>query len=341
MPDIKDVAKHAGVSITTVSRVMNNSAHPVNPETRRRVLEAAEALNYVPSPLARALVGEETRIIGVIVGDASDPYFATILRGISDTAREQGYLTIICNTDRVPDIELNFVRLLRDYCVDGIIFAGGGLTDAPHLEQLDGFVARFQTNHVPVVALGNHLLEVPQVSIDDVQAAKDMTHYLLELGHRQIGFISGPAGLTTSLLRLEGYKQALDQRGVPFDPRLVIEADFTFAGGHRAADYFLTCQPQPTAIFGANDREALGCLFQLKQRGLAVPEQISVAGFDDIDITPYVYPALTTVQVPMCEIGSMGVKQLLRALGSTDPLEQRLILPHSLALRASTAPPAQ
>jgi LacI family transcriptional regulator len=340
MPDIKDVARHAGVSITTVSRVMNNSAHPVNPETRKRVLEAAEALNYVPNPLARALVSDESHIIGVIVGDASDPYFATIVRGISDAARERGYLTILCNTDRVPAIELDFVRLLRDYCADGIIFAGGGLTDCAHLEQLEGIVTRFQANHVPVVALGDHLANVPQVNIDNVLATKEITEYLIGMGHRRIGSIAGPTGLTTSRLRLEGYQQALAEHGLPFDPDLVVAGDFTFESGQRAALQLMARHPQPTAILGANDRDALGCLFQLKQQGFAVPEQVSVAGFDDIDITQYVYPSLTTVHVPMRDIGKMGVKQLLRAMESDEPLEQKLILPHSLVIRASTAPAA-
>src|SRR5215510_2805506 len=174
MPSIVDVAKLAGVSITTVSRVINNNAHKVSPETRKRVLDAVQSLNYVPNLLARALVSDKTGIIGVIVGDASDPYFATIVRGISNAAREHNYLTMICNTDRVPDVELNYVRILRDYSVDGIIFAGGGLDEKTHLKELADLVSSLRENQIPVVALGNHSLKVPQVHYDDVQASMDM-----------------------------------------------------------------------------------------------------------------------------------------------------------------------
>lgn len=338
MPSIQDVAKLAGVSITTVSRVINNDPHRVNEKTRKRVLEAVEALNYVPNLLARALVSDKTRIIGVIVGDASDPYFATIVRGITDTAREHGYLTMMCNTNRVPEVELNYVRVLRDYSVDGIIFASGGLTEASHLEELDAIVSDLQANHVPVVALGNHLLKVPQIRCDDTQCSLDMTEYLIRLGHRRIGFIAGPDGLTTSVLRLDGYRSALEKYSITFETALIQEGDFTFESGQRAADHYIASDALPTAIYGANDREALGCLFQLKQHGIDVPGQVSVAGFDDIETAQYVYPSLTTIRIPMYEIGAMGMRQLLRTMNGDGSVEETFILQHSLVERASTMP---
>jgi LacI family transcriptional regulator len=337
MPSISDVAKLAGVSVTTVSRVINNDSHRVNEETRRRVLDAIQALDYVPSLLARALANDQTRIIGVIVGDASDPYFATIVRGISDAAREQDYLTMICNTDRIPKVELNYVRALRDYKADGIIFAGGGLTEKGHLQELDTLVSNLQANHVPVVALGNHSLKVPQVRCDDAQCSEDMTEYLIRLGHQRIGFISGPDGLTTSALRLAGYRQALEKHSIPYDEELVHKGDFTFEGGQRAADYFVASETPPTAIFGANDREALGCLFQLQQHGIDVPGQISVAGLDDIETAQYVYPSLTTIRIPMYNIGVMGMQQLLRTMNGDQVVEEVHILPYNLIERASTS----
>jgi LacI family transcriptional regulator len=341
MPNILDVAKYAGVSVTTVSRVLNNSSHPVNSETRTRVLEAIEALNFVPNQLARALANDRTRLIGVIVGDGSDPYFANIVRGISGSAQANGYLTIICNTERVPGIELDFLRLLRDYSADGIIFAGGALTDSSYRNELGEIVAKLQDHHVPMIALSNQYLNMPQVKIDDVQAAMEMTEYLIGLGHRRIGFIAGPFGLTTSSLRLDGYKQALEQACLVFDPKLVVEGDFTYESGRKAADDLLELENPPTAIFGSNDREALGCLFRLAERGIKVPEWVSVAGFDDIETTSYVQPPLTTVHVPMYEIGALGVKQFMRALAQTEILESIYHVPHSLVIRASTASPPE
>jgi LacI family transcriptional regulator len=341
MPNIMDVAKHAGVSVTTVSRVINNNSHPVNTKTRARVLEAIEELNFVPNQLARALANDRTRLIGVLVGDGSDPYFANIVRGISDSAQENGYLTIICNTERVPEVELNFLRLLRDYNADGIIFAGGGLTDSNYKKELTEIVTKLQGNHVPMIALSNQYLNMPQVKIDDIEAAREMTEYLIGLGHRRIGFIAGPLTLMTSLLRLEGYKNALERHRIAFDPALVVEGDFTYEGGRQATNDLLTQKNPPTAIFGSNDREALGCLFRLKELDIQVPEQVSVAGFDDIETTQYVNPPLTTVHIPMHNIGVLGVKQLMRALEETEPIEAIYRVPYRLVIRASTAPPPE
>jgi LacI family transcriptional regulator len=341
MPNILDVAKYAGVSVTTVSRVINNSEHNVNSETRIRVLQAIEELNFVPNQLARALANDRTRLIGVIVGDGSDPYFATIVSGISAAAQENGYLTIICNTDRIPEVELGFLRLLRDYSADGIIFAGGALNNSNCKNDLIEIASKMQENHVPMIALNNQYLNMPQVSIDDVMAAKEMTEHLIGLGHHRIGFIAGPFTLMTSLLRLDGYKQALAQFGIAYDPALVIEGDFTYESGRQAANDLITRENPPTAIFGSNDREALGCLFKLKELGYLVPEQVSVAGFDDIETTQYVNPPLTTVHVPMHDIGILGIKQFMRALDHSQLIEPIYHVPHSLVIRASTAPPFQ
>lgn len=341
MTTIIDVAKHSGVSATTVSRVINNSSHPVNPETRLRVLKSVEELNFMPSLLARALVSEKTHLIGVIVGDGSDPYFANIVRGITDAAQESGYLTIICNTERIPKVELSYLQLLRDYSADGIIFAGSAMLDSEYKDELAATVTNLQKNNVRVIALSNQYLDMPQVRIDDVLAAKEVTEYLIGLGHRRIGFITGPAGLITSELRLEGYKQALSEMGLAFEPELVVEGDFTYESGRHAAGVLVTQQPAPTAIFGSNDREALGCLFKLNELGIQVPTQISVVGFDDIETTQYVHPPLTTVHVPMHEIGVIGVKQLLQASEKGEAGEVIHKAPHSLVIRASTAPPAE
>jgi LacI family transcriptional regulator len=338
MSSIFDVAKRAGVSVTTVSRVINRSSHPVNPKTRERVLAAARELDFKPSALARALASDQTHIIGVIVGDASDPYFATVVRGISDAARDAGYLTILCNSDRVPDVELNFVQILRDYRADGVIFAGGGLTDSDYLRQMEELLVWFRTHDVPVVALGHHLFKVPQVSYDNKRATCDMMEYLLGLGHRRIGFIAGPEGLTTSIARTEGYRQALEDAGLPFDPALVVESDFTQGGGQQAAERLLASEPSITAIFAANDCMAIGCLVALKRLGIEVPRQVSVVGFDDIAATQYVFPPLTTVRIPMYDLGISGLQQLLSAMRSDVTIEPLRLLPYELVIRLSAGP---
>jgi LacI family transcriptional regulator len=337
MASINDVAKAAGVSITTVSRVLNNSSHPVNPETRQKVQEAIKALNFVPSQLARALANEKTHLIGVLVGDGSDPYFANVVRGISDTAQENGYLPIICNTDRKPQVELCYLGILRDYNADAILFAGGGLVESEYQSEMCEIVDQLRSNGIPVIALSNQYLDVPQVRVDDVSAAREMTEYLISLGHRRIGFISGPSNLITSSLRFEGYHQALTSAGITFSQNLVYEGDFTYASGKQAALALMALANPPSAIFGSNDQEALGCLYQLRSMRYRVPEQVSVAGFDDIESTQYVYPALTTIHVPMQQIGEIGVKQVLKVINHEESLEETRILPHQFIIRDSTA----
>jgi LacI family transcriptional regulator len=332
-----DVAKQAGVSVTTVSRVLNNNTHPVNEKTRAQVLAAAKELNYRPNALARALVSDRSRIIGVIVGDASDPYFATIIRGVSDVAHESDYLTFICNSDREVAVELNYVRLLLDYHVDGILFAGGGLTNPSYVNQLEDLLKELNEQGVVVMALGGHLKEIPQVTIDNCQATQEMTEYLIGLGHQRIGFIDGPSGLTTSAIRLGGYKQALSKHAIPFDPQLVVESDFTYENGLDLTDRFLEMESRPTAIFGSNDRVAIGCLVRLNQRGVAVPDQISVVGFDDITTAQQANPPLTTIRVPMREMGRLGMNQILSLLNDEE-VEMIHIMPHELVVRASSGP---
>ena len=168
--------------------------------------------------MAKGLLGVETHLIGVIVGDASDPYYANIVKGISDTAQNEGYLTIVCNTERDPDIELRFLNAILHYSADGIVFASGGSVLPDHQDQFQNIVDTLKLRNVPVVALGNRNLNVPQVSIDDVQAAFDMTEYLIGLGHKRIGFILGPSGMMTSQRRFEGYKSALKKSRNSFLP---------------------------------------------------------------------------------------------------------------------------
>jgi DNA-binding LacI/PurR family transcriptional regulator len=226
---------------------------------------------------------------------------------------------------------------MRDYHADGLIFAGGGLTNTTYLNELVNLLASFKNQHVPVVALGHHLIEAPQVTIDNRLAAYEMTEYLIGLGHRRIAFIAGPSVLSTSALRQEGYREAMQQHNIPIDIDLLLESDFTYEDGLRLADQILTRNPLPTAIFGSNDVVAIGCLVRLQQRGIRVPDQISVTGFDDIAAAQYVNPPLTTVRVPMQEMGEIGVRQLLSAMRSDKPLASPHWLPHELIVRTSTA----
>jgi len=333
---ITEVAKQANVSITTVSRVMNDSSHPVNEETRQRVLQAAKELNYSPSALAQAMVSKDTKIIGVVVGDASDPYFAAIIRGVEDVARSYGYVVIICNSDRQPEIELRYLDVLDSYRVDGVIFAGSGLSDEAYIDNITPYIEHFESRGAAVITMGKHYFPSILVSYDNYQAVKDATNHLINLGHSRIGYVSGPEVLTSFELRLEGYIDALNEHSINFEPDCYFQGDFSYASGEEAARAISAMDNLPTAVLCANDWMAIGCLTGLKKSGIAIPENISVMGIGDIDVSHFIEPSLTTVRLPLQDMGAMAMDCLIQ-LRSGNLTEQDLpVLPHEIIIRNST-----
>jgi DNA-binding LacI/PurR family transcriptional regulator len=334
---ITDVAKKADVSITTVSRVLSGSSHPVSEETRARVLEAAEALNYSPSALAKAMVTRATHIVGVIIGDATDPYFASIVRGIEDVAREQGYLVIICNSDRVPQIELQYLDTLRSYRADGVLFAGGGLTDEVYLQNMAQALENFQRRGAVCVSLAKHLFPSFAVLFDNEQMVKDAVDYLVDLGHRSIAYISGPELLTTTKLRLKGYQFALKAHNLEVKPDLIFAGDYKYETGIQAAETLDSLSEKPTAILASNDMMAIGCLVRLKELSYRIPEDVSVMGIDDIVTTQFVDPPLTTISLPLYDLGAKGMECLIKVRNGEIANDEVITLPYHLVIRKSTA----
>jgi len=337
---LNDVARTAGVSVATASRVLGGSDHPVSPTTRTRVLQAAQQLGYYPNSVARALVTRQTKTLGVIVGDIVDPYFSAIVRGIEDRAREHGYLAIVCNSDRVPDIELNYVRVLRDYHVDGLIFAGGGLLDDGYRSHLDPLLVDLQRGGFVSVGIGQHRVVSARVDIDNARATEEMTEHLLSLGHRKIAYLIGPAGLATSLVRRDAFQACLRRHGLPLEEDLLIQGDFTLDGGFQATTHLLEQGSPVTAVFAANDQMAIGALLATQKRNLRVPADLTVVGFDDIAAARYVHPPLTTIHVPMYEMGVQAAEAIVRLLRG-DTMDRPMVLDHELIVRASSAPPGR
>jgi LacI family transcriptional regulator len=336
MPGIVDVARKAGVSITTASRVLNNVDYPVAAATRRRVEAAARELRYSPSALARALVTRRSGIVGVLVGDMVDPYFAEIARGVEDTARRAGYLVAVCNTDRDPQTERRYVTTLSDYHVDALIFIGGDIVSPPvqrKLKQQLTLAARRGT--LAVACAGEHA-GLPTIDIDHRAAARDMTRYLINLGHRRIGFIGGPRDISTSGQREAGFRAALAE--VDLQPGVQVDADFTYAGGLQAARRILV-DHAPTAIFAANDQMALAALNAARALGLSVPAQVTVVGFGDTGAAVHAAPALTTVSMPRHQLGQSAMQSLLTAMAAKTTRIQACRLPYRIVLRESSAPP--
>ncbi len=324
MASLADISRRANVSIATASRVLNGSSHPVSDATRDRVLAAAEELGYRPSELARALVKRTSRIIGVIVGDIVDPYFAEIARGVDDVAGPAGHLTMVCNAERRPDAEIAHLGVLLDYHAAGVIFASSGYEDGG--EGMRAAVRELQAGGSVVVALAARDLDCPSVLVDNRGAARDVTEHLLGLGHRRIAFVEGPPGLHTSAHRLEGFEEAMAAAGA--EPTR-LRGGFEYEAGGAAAAELLAAGDLPDAILAVNDEVAIGLLTALRRAGVDIPGRVSLAGIDDT--RPARLVDLTSVSLPLHELGERAARVILEGVSGD------VVLPHRLVPRGTTA----
>lgn len=330
MATIYDVARAAGVSISTVSHVLNGTRY-VSEETRSRVLKAIAQLNYRPSSLARAMVRQETDTIALIVPDNVNPFFAELARGIEDYGFAAGYNVILCNSDRSTSKELAYLDMLISKRVDGVIY----MTADMQAERLQPLL----DHKVPVVTFDRDYPGIDAILLDNFQGGYVATRHLCELGHQRIACISGPDAGTRSGDRVRGYQQALAEAGIPYDPALVIAGDWTFESGRAAARCLCELAQPPTAIFASNDIMAIGAISYLQAQGRAVPAQVSVVGFDDITLSAFYTPPLTTVATPIIEVGQRLCQMLLDRINGQLPAEaQRFTVRGELRIRGSTAP---
>jgi LacI family transcriptional regulator, galactose operon repressor len=337
LPILSDVARQADVSLTTASRALDpDNAHPVSDRTRARVVAAATRLAYRPNPMARALRTQRVPTIAIVVHDVSDPYFAEIVRGATAEASTRGFLTVVCSSDRDPMTELRYVEMLSLSRVSGVIFAGGGLDETHYRRRMSVFARSIAHYGGAVVALAPRSERWPAEMADNRAGARLVTEHLLRLGHVHIAMISGPETLRTSHEREAAYAETMKEAGARAD---VVRADFTTAGG-AAAMARLLADGTPTAVFVSTDTMALGALSELRRRGLDVPEDVSVAGFDDIPGLDFIHPRLTTVHVPMAELGAAGVQRLMHQLDGDDTSVDIHLHAVQLVIGESTGKPA-
>ncbi|ARN21357.1 LacI family DNA-binding transcriptional regulator [Piscinibacter gummiphilus] len=331
MSTIKDVAQHAQVSVATVSHVINDTRF-VSEATRVRVQEAIEALRYVPSALARSLKSNRTHTVGMMIPNSSNPYFAEIIRGIEDTFYEAGFNVILCNSDDDPIKQGNYVRLLTEKQVDGLIVMSSG-SDVELLDTL-------RAARMPQVVVDREIddLAADLVEVNHEAGGFLATQHLLKLGHRRIGCIAGPLGLSSARERVQGYRRALGEGGVTVDDRLIRGADFTSAGGLAAMTSLLDSARRPTAVFASNDLMAIGAICAAAQRGLRIPQDVSVVGFDDIALAAHSNPPLTSVVQPKHQTGQLAAQLLLERIADPSRALQRTILQPSLLVRQSSGP---
>jgi LacI family transcriptional regulator len=330
-PTQNDVAQRAGVSQATVSLILNKVSNSNIPEeTRMRVEKAIEDLGYRPNTLASSLRLGKTHTLGLILPDSANPFFAEVSRSIENAAFEQNYNLILCNTEGDIKKELLYVDVLCNRQVDGIIFVAVG-------DQVDS-LQRVLCKHIPAVMIDRDLpgLEVDAVLTDNFQGGFLATQHLIQLGHRRIGCIAGPSSITPSAGRGEGYMAALAEYSIPTDEKIFLRGDFHPHSGWASASTMLTLREPPTAIFAGNDLMAIGALRAITEAGLRVPEDISLVGFDNIELASYTNPPLTTVIQPIQEAGQKAVDFLIERIREPGSSYKRAILPTSLIVRDSS-----
>ncbi|MEV0704668.1 LacI family DNA-binding transcriptional regulator [Saccharopolyspora sp. NPDC050389] len=330
-----DVAERAGVSIAAASRALSGSAG-VSDAIAQRVREVAAQMGYVANVHARTLAGGASTSVGLLVHEIGDPYFTEIASGVLRVGAEQGLTVQICHTGRDPESELVQVRTLIANRVRAIIVAGSGFVDARMQASVKQDLLAFQETGGRVAVIGRHHLGTDAVLPDNTAGGRSITEHVLSLGHRRIAVVTGPRILTTVADRLAGAAQALEAAGLSIEDIPVIEEAFTRDGGTLAMQRVLDDHPDVTAVIALNDDMAIGVLAALRARGMAVPKDISVAGFDDVAVAEHLSPALTTVRLPMAE---MGEQALLLALKQPSARPRRRTTAHSLVVRESTAPP--
>jgi len=323
---IKDIALEAGVSPSTVSRALHNHPH-ISKKTGARIHRLAQEMSYTPSLLARSLVTQDTATIGLVITYTSDPFLARLVTGVEETARSCGYSIFLSNSYRDYDRELEVVRSFHERRTNGIIITGSQI-DTDYVDLYDRFP-------LPIVLINCRTYPY-SVSADKRSGAKQAVEHLIQLGHRRIAFVSNQS-VHTNHDRLTGYRQALRKHDIPIDNSLIVAGDGMLEGGARAGLQLLNLPQPPTAIFCFNDMTAVGVLTALGEAGLQVPRNCSVVGFDDLEISAYFSPPLTTVRQPCYQMGQAAMRMLLQLIrGESDV--QAEVLPTELVVRETTGP---
>lgn len=336
MANMKDIAKIARVSLGTVSNVINNSARVSEP-LRKRVLEAVQAGGYQPSQLARGLRRDKTNVIGMIIPDITNPFFPGVVRGAEDVAFSNGYRLILCNTDNDHSKELVHLKELRTYLPAGLIVIPSDFSD------LTAQTESYQRSGTGVVCVDR----LPRnwagdsVTANNEEGSLEATRHLIQMGHKKLAMIAGPQHLTNAKDRLNGFKRAIREAKIRVSPEYIQETTFDKQGGYIKTLLLLRLIPRPTAIFAGNDMIALGALRAIREAGLRCPEDISLFGFDDLDLAEVTHPALSSVSQSGYQLGTTAAHILIQRLHGDKSPSKHIILKTSLSLRDSVAAPPQ
>jgi LacI family transcriptional regulator len=334
---LEAVAKSAGVSLATASRVLNGGTRVVKADYRDRVLAAAKDLKYMPNAHAQALARSTTTTVGVILHDVADPYFSVIAGGVMRAAHQHDLMVMMASTFRDPDREIAYVAALHAQRARAILLIGSGFDEQDYLDRMSAQLAAYQASGGRVACVSNHsTLPADVVVPDNKQGAADLAQALLDQGHRSFGVISGPSRLITVTDRLAGLRSTLTDAGVDLPDSHVVDGGFTRDGGYAAMNDLLDAGLGVTAVCVLSDVMAIGALAACRDRGVAVPADLSLAGFDDIPIVRDLQPPLTSVHLPLDDLGVRALELVL-----SEPSSRRRILRvrGDVVMRASTAPP--
>ncbi|MGG3492995.1 LacI family DNA-binding transcriptional regulator [Brevibacillus choshinensis] len=328
-PTIVDVAKHANVSIATVSRVINQLGG-VRKNTEGRILQAIEELNYIPNAVARSMVKKSTKTIGIIIPDVNNPFFPAVVSGIEQKAREKGYFTLLCNTNESADTERELLRIFMERSVDGLVIT----TADERGDQLQTVIDA----KIPIVAVDRAIkkFEVDTVLVGNIDGAYQATRHLILQGHQKIAIICGSQNTTPGYERFVGYKQAMEDYGIPLVDEHILEGDFKEESGNRLTRALYDLPDRPTAILSSNNLMTMGCLKALSELGWKLGEEVSFIGFDDVDIATFINPPLTVVSRPMRKLGEIAFDLLYeRMTRSSVQGKRHYVLSPDLNIRQS------
>jgi LacI family transcriptional regulator len=325
---MRDIARHAGVSIGTVSHVINGTAG-VRVKVADRVRRVMHRLGYRPSQLARGLRRKQTNILGMIVPDITNPFFPLVVRGVEDTAYQRGYRVVLCNADNDSGKEENYFRDLGSYRIAGLIMIPSADSRLATLAASDPAIA------VVCVDRGAKAWSGDTITVDNSGGAYQAVRHLISMGHRRIATITGPMHVTNSIERLRGYQRALNEAGLKIVPEYAQEGRFDRISGYEKARILLRLIPRPTAIFAANDLIALGVLAALAEAELSCPQDVSLVGFDDLELSSFISPPLTSVAQPAYQMGVKAAVLLLKRLRGEDSPPVEIVLPSELRIRHS------
>lgn len=327
---IRDLAREAGVSVTTVSQILNNKGQRFSTATQERVLALRDKYKYVPDFNARNLIMRDSKTIGVLVPNIANPFFGTFIEGIQSVAKEEGYLSLVFSANRDLELEKYYLSQMIERSISGLIIASATMTTEV-IEDIISF------NDIPYILFDqNHTQKGDRVQTNDFYGGQLAAHHLLGLGHQHITILTSDDPTENLVHRMNGFKQAIAEHGLTIEDDHIVKAPLTRTGGYQATDKVLATNA--SAVFAANDEMAIGLLRGLHEQGVSVPEDLSVMGYDNISWDNYVHPRLTTVQQPIFDLGAGATKMLIKQVSGNTDQTQVQDFPVELVKRDSTAP---